>query len=78
MHLSSQVLQDLGGKGREAGRPSRVTVYQTRYGQVAKQVANKRESTPQARNSVTYHVVPTASGQKAIEATAGGARMEKM
>jgi hypothetical protein len=43
MHLSSQVLQDLEGSGEKPGGPSRVTVEQTRYGQVAKQVADKRE-----------------------------------
>jgi hypothetical protein len=45
MHLSSQVLQDLFGSGGKPGGPSRVTEYQTRYGQVAKQVADKRELT---------------------------------
>src|SRR6266700_862538 len=62
MHLYSQALRDLVGSGEKPGGPSRVPVHQTRYWQVVKQVANKREQTHKARNRLTDHVVPTAIG----------------
>jgi hypothetical protein len=60
MYLYSQVLHDLEGSDAKPGGPSRVTARQTRYGQVAKQVADKREQTQRAWNRLAYYVAPTA------------------
>jgi hypothetical protein len=59
MYLYLQVLHDLVSSCEKPGG-ALVTAMQTRYGQVAKQVADKREQTVEQRNRVTYHVVPTA------------------